>query len=72
MAAQSAERDNRTTNSPQHHRAPHAMHFQGHVAPINLGLPLHDPHPAPGNDPFLVPAPAPVCLSKWVKIPPTF
>ena len=59
MAAQSAERDNRTMDSPQHHRAPHAMRSQGRVAPINLGLPLHAPHPAPGNDPFLVPAPAP-------------
>ena len=60
MAAQSAERDNHTMDSPQHHRAPHAMRFQGHVAPINLGLPLHAPHPAPGNEPFLAPpAPAP-------------
>ena len=47
--------------SPQHHRAPHAMHSPGHVAPINLGLPLHAPNPAPGNNPFLAhPAPAPV------------
>jgi len=37
------------------------MHSAGHVAPINLGLPLHAPHPAPGNNPFLAPpAPAPV------------
>ena len=36
------------------------MRSPGHVAPINLGLPLHAPHPAPGNDPFLAPpAPAP-------------
>ena len=48
-------------DSPQHHHAPHAMHSAGHVAPINLGLPLHAPHPAPGNNPFLAPpAPAPV------------
>ena len=50
-------------DSPQHHRAPHAMRSPGHVAPINLGLPLHAPHPAPGNNPFLAapaPAPAPV------------
>ena len=47
-------------DSPQHHRVPHAMRSLGHVAPINLGLPLHAPHPAPGNDPFLAPpAPAP-------------
>ena len=47
-------------DSPQHHRVPHAMRSPGHVAPINLGLPLHAPHPAPGNDPFLAPpAPAP-------------
>ena len=47
-------------DSPQHHRTPHAMRSPGHVAPINLGLPLHAPHPAPGNDPFLAPpAPAP-------------
>ena len=67
MAAQSAERDNRTMDSPQHHRTPHAMRSPGHVAPINLGLPLHAPLPAPGNDPFLAapvvylapPAPAP-------------
>ena len=37
------------------------MHSPGHVAPINLGLPLHAPDPAPGNIPFLAPpAPAPV------------
>jgi hypothetical protein len=50
-------------DSPQHHRTPHAMRSPGHVAPINLGLPLHAPLPAPGNDPFLAPpppAPAPV------------
>ena len=61
MAAQSAERDNRTMDSPQHHRTPHARRSPGPVAPINLGLPLHAPLPAPGNDPFLaapVPAPA--------------
>ena len=32
-------------DSPQHHHAPHAMHSPGHVAPINLGLPLHAPDP---------------------------
>ena len=58
MAAQSAERDNCTMDSPQHHCAPHAMHSPGPVAPINLGLPLHAPLPAPGNDPFLA-APVP-------------
>jgi hypothetical protein len=47
-------------DSPQHHRAPHAMRSPGHVAPINLGLPLHAPDPAPGNNPFVAPAPAPV------------
>ena len=49
MAAQSAECDNHTIDSPQHHHAPHAMRSQGCIAPINLGLPLHAPHPAPGN-----------------------
>jgi hypothetical protein len=58
MAAQSAERDNRTMDSPQHHRTPHARRSPGPVAPINLGLPLHAPLPAPGNDPFLA-APVP-------------
>jgi len=48
-------------DSPQHHHAPHAMHSPGHVAPINLGLPLHATLPAPGNNPFLAPpVPAPV------------
>ena len=50
-------------DSPQHHHAPHAMCSPGCVAPINLGLPLHAPDPAPGNNPFLAPpapAPAPV------------
>jgi len=50
-------------DSPQNHCAPHAMCSPGHVAPINLGIPLHAPHPAPGNNPFLAPpapAPAPV------------
>ena len=51
-------------DSPQHHRAPHAMRSPGHVAPINLGLPLHAPHAAPGNDPFLAPpAPAPAVFN---------
>jgi len=48
-------------DSPQHHCAPHAMFSPGHVAPINLGIPLHAALPAPGNNPFLSPAaPAPV------------
>jgi len=48
-------------DSPQHHHAPHAMRSPGHVAPINLGIPLHAALPAPGNNPFLAPpAPAPV------------
>jgi hypothetical protein len=46
-------------DSPQHHHAPHAMCSPGHVAPINLGLPLHAPDPALGNNPFVAPAPAP-------------
>ena len=58
------------------------MRFQGHVAPINLGLPLHAPHPAPGNDPFLAPpdpaapapafAPAPVVHNDPFLGPPAF
>ena len=47
-------------DSPQHRCAPHTVHSSGRVAPINLGLPLHAPQPAPGNNPFLAPfAPAP-------------
>jgi len=34
----------------------------GHFAPINLGLPLHAPQPAPGNNPFLAP-PAPAAVA---------
>jgi len=48
-------------DSPQHHCAPHAIRSPGHVAPINLGLPLHAPQPAPGNNPFLAP-PAPAAI----------
>ena len=54
-------RDNRTMDSPQHRHAPYTMRSPGHVAPINLGLPVHAPLPPLGNDPFLAaPAPAPV------------
>ena len=57
-------------NSPQHHCAPHAMHSSGHVAPINLGLPLHTPQPAPGNNPFLAPfAPAPAPAPAFAPAP---
>ncbi|EDR10154.1 uncharacterized protein LACBIDRAFT_325789 [Laccaria bicolor S238N-H82] len=60
IAAQSAERDNRTLDSPQHRRAPHGVHSPEHVALIDLRIPQHAPDPAPGNDPFLAaPAPAP-------------
>jgi len=58
IAAQRSEHDNRIMDSPQHHSAPHAIRSPGRVAPINLGLPLHVPQPAPGNNPFLAP-PAP-------------
>ena len=61
-------------DSPQHHRAPHAMCSPEHVAPINLGLPLHAPHAAPGNDPFLAPpapafAPAPAPAPAFAPAP---
>jgi len=48
-------------DSPQHHCAPHAIRSPGRVAPINLGLPLHAPQPAPRNNPFLAP-PAPAAV----------
>ena len=72
MAAQSAERDNRTLDSPQHHRAPHAMRAPGPIAPINLGIPMHAPEPALGNNPFLAPpAPAPPAYNghQYNKLP---
>jgi hypothetical protein len=72
IAAQRSERDNRMMDSPEHHRAPHAMRSPGHIAPINLGLPVHAPNLAPGNNPFLAPPaplPAPVTAPVFAPAP---
>ena len=70
IAAQSSECDNRTMDSPQHCCAPYTMCSPGHVAPINLGLPVHAPLPPLGNDPFLAaPAPASVLAPAPVLAP---
>jgi hypothetical protein len=66
-AARQNERNNRTLDSPQHHRTPHQP-VQPHIPPLQFGgIPLPQHPPLPGNmvipdDPFALPAQVPAAV----------